>query len=385
MYKFKFFISFLLFFFLLTACTPSPDNNTGSSHSMRENSQTIKETNEIDPKVTVAAIGDILIHDRVYDDAWDGEKYDFKPMLAEVADYLKEPEITVANQETIMGGESIGLSGYPNFNSPFEIGDDLQDAGVDIVTMANNHTLDRGEEAIQNAIAYYKEISMPYTGSFQSKEDQSEIRVLETDQDISVAFLSYTYGTNGMPIPDGKPYLVNLIDREQIKEEVEKANELADVTIVSLHFGVEEERTPNQDQADLAQYAADLGVDVVIGNHPHVLQPVEWLEGKEGNKTLVAYSLGNFLSGQYQFYNRIGGIFEFDLVKEEDEVRVKAPRFLPTFVEFEEDGDTMSNIQVVPLEKASEEQIEDLDEVMSEIKSHMTQWMPELEWIGLSG
>lgn len=385
MYKFKFFISFLLFFFLLTACTPSPDNNTGSSHSMRENSQTIKETDEIDPKVTVAAIGDILIHDRVYDDAWDGEKYDFKPMLAEVADYLKEPEITIANQETIMGGESIGLSGYPNFNSPFEIGDDLQDAGVDIVTMANNHTLDRGEEAIQNAIAYYKEISMPYTGSFQSKEDQSEIRVLETDQDISVAFLSYTYGTNGMPIPDGKPYLVNLIDREQIKEEVEKANELADVTIVSLHFGVEEERTPNQDQADLAQYAADLGVDVVIGNHPHVLQPVEWLEGKEGNKTLVAYSLGNFLSGQYQFYNRIGGIFEFDLVKEEDEVRVKAPRFLPTFVEFEEDGDTMSNIQVVPLEKASEEQIEDLDGVMSEIKSHMTQWMPELEWIGLSG
>lgn len=352
---------------------------------MRENSQTIKETDEIDPKVTVAAIGDILIHDRVYDDAWDGEKYDFKPMLAEVADYLKEPEITIANQETIMGGESIGLSGYPNFNSPFEIGDDLQDAGVDIVTMANNHTLDRGEEAIQNAIAYYKEISMPYTGSFQSKEDQSEIRVLETDQDISVAFLSYTYGTNGMPIPDGKPYLVNLIDREQIKEEVEKANELADVTIVSLHFGVEEERTPNQDQADLAQYAADLGVDVVIGNHPHVLQPVEWLEGKEGNKTLVAYSLGNFLSGQYQFYNRIGGIFEFDLVKEEDEVRVKAPRFLPTFVEFEEDGDTMSNIQVVPLEKASEEQIEDLDGVMSEIKSHMTQWMPELEWIGLSG
>ncbi|MFD1452274.1 CapA family protein [Oceanobacillus sojae] len=352
---------------------------------MRENSQTIKETDEIDPKVTVAAIGDILIHDRVYDDAWDGEKYDFKPMLAKVADYLKEPEITVANQETIMGGESIGLSGYPNFNSPFEIGVDLQDAGVDIVTMANNHTLDRGEEAIQNAIAYYKEIGMPYTGSFQSKEDQSEIRVLETDQDISVAFLSYTYGTNGMPIPDGKPYLVNLIDREQIKEEVEKANELADVTIVSLHFGVEEERTPNQDQADLAQYAADLGVDVVIGNHPHVLQPVEWLEGKEGNKTLVAYSLGNFLSGQYQFYNRIGGIFEFDLVKEEDKVRVKAPRFLPTFVEFEEDGDTMSNIQVVPLEKASEEQIEDLDEVMSEIKSHMTQRMPELEWIGLSG
>lgn len=381
MYKFKFFISFFMLFFLLTACTQSPEDNTGTSHSARENSQTVKETDEIDPKVTVAAIGDILIHDRVYDDAWDGKKYDFKPMLAEVADYLKEPEITVANQETIMGGESIGLSGYPSFNSPFEIGDDLQDAGIDMVTMANNHTLDRGEEAIQNAIAYYEEIGMPYTGSFKSEEDQSEIRVLKTDQDISVAFLSYTYGTNGISVPAGKPYLVNLIDREQIKKEVEKANELADVTIVSLHFGIEEERMPNQEQEDLAQYVADLGVDVVIGNHPHVLQPVEWLEGKEGNKTLVAYSLGNFLSGQYQFYNRIGGIFEFDLVKEEDEVLVKTPRFLPTFVEFEEDGDTMTDVHVVPLEKASEEQIENPDAVLSEIKSHMTQWMPELEWI----
>ncbi|MCT1902447.1 CapA family protein [Oceanobacillus sp. FSL W8-0428] len=381
MYKFNFFISFFMLFFLLTACTQSPEDNTGTPHSTRENSQTVKETDEIDPKVTVAAIGDILIHDRVYDDAWDGKKYDFKPMLAEVADYLKEPEITVANQETIMGGESIGLSGYPSFNSPFEIGDDLQDAGIDMVTMANNHTLDRGEEAIQNAIAYYEEIGMPYTGSFKSEEDQSEIRVLKTDQDISVAFLSYTYGTNGISVPAGKPYLVNLIDREQIKKEVEKANELADVTIVSLHFGIEEERMPNQEQEDLAQYAADLGVDVVIGNHPHVLQPVEWLEGKEGNKTLVAYSLGNFLSGQYQFYNRIGGIFEFDLVKEEDEVLVKTPRFLPTFVEFEEDGDTMTDVHVVPLEKASEEQIENPDAVLSEIKSHMTQWMPELEWI----
>ncbi|WP_339182274.1 CapA family protein [Oceanobacillus sp. FSL W7-1293] len=377
---------FFIALFLLTACTPSPDSNTSSPHSQRNISLSEKETDWIQPHITISAIGDILIHDRVYDDAWDGEIYDFKPMLAEVLDYLREPEITVANQETIMGGESIGLSGYPNFNSPVEIGDALQDAGVDIVTMANNHTLDSGEEAIQNAIAYYQEIGMLYTGSFQSKKDQSEIRVIETEQNISVAFLSYTYGTNGMPIPEGKPYLVNLIQREQIKEEVEKANELADATIISLHFGEEEARMPNQKQKDLAQYAADLGVDVVIGHHPHVLQPIEWLEGKEGNQTLIAYSLGNFLSGQYQFYNRIGGILEFDLVKEEDEVLVQNPRFQPTFVEFEEeeDGDTMKDIQVVPLEQASEEQIENLDDVYSEMQDHMTQWMPELDWMNLS-
>lgn len=200
---------FFIALFLLTACTPATDSNISSPHSHRNISLSEKETDWIHSQITVSAIGDILIHDRVYDDAWDGKKYNFKPMLAETADYLREPEITVANQETIMGGESIGLSGYPNFNSPVEIGDALQDAGVDIVTMANNHTLDSGEEAIQNAIAYYQEIGMLYTGSFQSKKDQSEIRVIETDQNISVAFLSYTYGTNGMPIPEGKPYLVN--------------------------------------------------------------------------------------------------------------------------------------------------------------------------------
>lgn len=378
MNKSKLFMCFFMLLFILAACTQTSDNE--GSHSTRSISLTTKETDWITPKVTVAAIGDILIHDRVYDDAWNGDTYDFKPMLAGVKDYLKEPDITVANQETIMGGESIGLSGYPNFNSPFEIGDDLQDAGVDMVTMANNHTLDRGEEAIQNAIAYYEKIGMPYTGSFKDTEDQADIRVLKTEQDISIAFLSYTYGTNGMSVPDGHSYLVNLIDRNKIKDEVEKAKELADITIVSLHFGTEEERMPNQEQKDLAQYAADLGVDVVIGNHPHVLQPIEWLEGKEGNQTLVTYSLGNFLSGQYQFYNRIGGIFEFDLVKDAEEVHVESPRFLPTFVEFEEDGDTMTDIRVVPLEQAREEQINDQDSVLSEMQAHMTQWMPELEW-----
>ncbi|GIO23591.1 CapA family protein [Oceanobacillus sp. J11TS1] len=377
-------VYFFIILFLLTACTPSTSSNISSLHSQKNISLTEKETDWIRPQITISTIGDILIHDRVYDDAWNGETYNFKPMLAAVADYLREADITVANQETIMGGESIGLSGYPNFNSPVEIGDALQDAGVDLITMANNHTLDRGEEAIQNAIAYYEEIGIPYTGSFKNTEDQAEIRVLETDQDISIAFLSYTYGTNGMAIPEGKSYLVNLIDRKQIKEEVEKADELADVTIVSLHFGVEEERMPDQEQKDLAQYAADLGVDVVIGHHPHVLQPIEWLEGEEGNQTLVAYSLGNFLSGQYAFYNRIGGIFEFDLVKKADEVVVQNPRFLPTFVEFEEEGDAISNVQVVPLEQESEEKIENLDEVLSEIYAHMTQWMPELDWIAKS-
>lgn len=156
--------------------------------------------------------------------------------------------------------------------------------GVDLVTMANNHTLDRGEQAIRNAINHYEKIGMDYTGSFKSEEDKKRIRVINTDEGISIAFLSYTYGTNGMTIPPGKEYLVNLINRTQIKADVAKAQDMADAIIVSYHFGEEYQPLPNQQQKELVQYSADLGVDVIIGHHPHVLQPIEWWKGKTAIK-----------------------------------------------------------------------------------------------------
>ncbi|MFD2656685.1 CapA family protein [Gracilibacillus thailandensis] len=372
----------LLLLLLVTGCAGHQEYQ-GHFHHMDKKERSYKEsdirftTNEID----IAAIGDLLIHERVYNDAWNGEKYDFLSMINPVQDYLKTPDITMANQETIMGGEEIGLSDYPQFNSPFDLGDDLQEAGVDIVTMANNHTLDRGEEAIRNAIAYYEEIDMPYTGSFKSEEDQQTLRVLETEEGISVAFLSYTYGTNGIPIPDGKEYLVNLIDHEQIKKDVSEAEELAEVTIVSYHFGQEYQRLPNQEQKDLAQFAADLGVHVVIGHHPHVLQPIDWLEGKDGNKTLVAYSLGNFLSGQYELYRRIGGILQFSISKDGSNVKVHSPSFLPTFVQFDLIDETITDLQVLPLKDVSEQQLPDASDHLSEIKEHLSKNIEDLEFI----
>jgi hypothetical protein len=372
----------LLLLLFIAGCTGHQEYQ-GQFHHMDKKERSSKEsdisfaTREID----IAAIGDLLIHERVYNDAWNGEKYDFLSMIKPVQDYLKRPDISMANQETIMGGEEIGLSDYPQFNSPFDLGDDLQKAGVDLVTMANNHTLDRGEEAIRNAIAYYEKIDMPYTGSFKSEEDQQTIRVLETEEGISVAFLSYTYGTNGIPIPDGKEYLVNLIDREQIKKDVSEAEKLADVTIVSYHFGQEYQRLPNQDQKDLAQFAADLGVDVVIGHHPHVLQPIDWLEGKDGKQTLVAYSLGNFLSGQYELYRRIGGILQFSISKDGSNVKVHSPSFLPTFVQFDLIDETITDLQVLPLKNVSDQQLPDAPDHLSEIKEHLSQNVEDLEFI----
>ncbi|KAB8137970.1 CapA family protein [Gracilibacillus oryzae] len=335
--------------------------------------------------IQIAAIGDLLIHDRVYNTAKTEAGYNFLPMFENVQKYLKEPAITIANQETITGGTDIGLSSYPRFNSPFELAANLQEIGVDLVTMANNHTLDRGEIAINNSIQYYEKIGMEYTGSFKNKNDQERIRVIETEEQISVAFLSYTYGTNGIAVPEGKDYLVNLIDRNQIKKDIEIAQKKADVTVVSYHFGEEYERYPNQTQKQLAQFAADLGVDVVIGHHPHVLQPMEWVEGENGDRTLVAYSLGNFLSGQDKLYRRIGGIFQFAVEKEihqgKETIQVHSPSFLPTFVDYDLEDGRMTNFSIMPLSEVTDKQLPDSDEHFIEIDNHMKQWLPELEII----
>ncbi len=350
--------------------------------------QQLEEPPEKEPAVTeidIAAIGDLLIHSRVYNDAETEDGYNFMPMLEEVKPFLEKPTITIANQETMIGGAEMGLSTYPQFNSPYELADAIQEIGVDLVTIANNHTLDRGEEAVQNAINYYEEIGMEYTGGFKNEEDQDTIRVIETEENIDVAFLSYTYGTNGIPIPEGKDYLVNLIDRDKIKQDVEKAEEVADLTVVSYHFGNEYERLPSEEQKDLAQFSANLGVEVVIGHHPHVLQPIEWLQSENGEETLVVYSLGNFLSGQDAFFRRIGGMLQFSVEKtvegSEESIRVHSPAFLPTFVDINITDQGMRDFEVLPLKDAPADVLPEADRHYEEIKTHMSQWEDNINWI----
>ncbi|WP_407933947.1 CapA family protein [Aquibacillus rhizosphaerae] len=368
--------------------TTSPSDQSGEISQETELDDSKEQEEVVNPEpevkeITIAAIGDLLIHDTVYEDAKTKKGYDFTPMLEKVKPYLNKTDITVANQETMIGGEDLGLSSYPTFNSPYEMGDALHDVGIDVVSIANNHTLDRGEKAIQRAIEHWETIDMMYTGAYKNQEDSQEVRIMKTEEDIDVGFLSYTYGTNGIPIPTGKDYLVNLIDKDKIKSDIEMAKKQADVIILSLHFGNEYERMPSQEQKDLVQYVADLGVDVVLGHHPHVLQPVDWVEGKDGNKTLVAYSLGNFLSGQDEFYRRIGGVVSFTIEKttegEQDNFEVKSPKFLPTFVDF--NMDDWNDYKVIPMYQLTEDELTNVDMHYEEIKAHMSQWIPDLEFI----
>lgn len=331
-------------------------------------------------RATLSAVGDILIHNTVYQDAADGRGgYDFKPMLAPAAEELRKPGILVANQESVMGGKGLGLSSYPQFNSPFEIGDALKDAGVDLVTMANNHTMDKGEAGIRAAIGRYDQIGMPHTGAYASEEDRRTIRFLESGG-IRFAFLAYTYGTNGIAVPADKPYLVALLDPARVQADMAEARKQADALIVCVHWGIENQPNPSPEQREWAKRLADWGADVVVGTHPHVLQPMEWLSRADGGRTLVMYSLGNFLSAQDQPAQLIGGIARVEVVKTVDAggraaLRLEHPVLQPTYNRYA----NWRNYRVIPFDRLEQADRTKLAPSWAPIKARLLKAMPELE------
>lgn len=335
---------------------------------------------------TISAIGDILIHEPIYQEAYIGNnQYNFSDMFSQVKPYLEKADITIANSESIIGGQEIGLSSYPQFNSPYEIGDVLKEVGVDVVNMANNHTLDRGEEAIQNATNYWNKLGITYIGASTSYDEAEQIKTLTVNQ-ITFSFLGYTYGTNGLQVPEGKEYLVNYIDEEKMKKDIEKAKKISDIIVLNLHMGDEYSRNQNENQEKIAQLAADLGVHIILFHHSHVLQPVKWYTGNTGNQTFVIHSLGNFLSSQDELYRQIGALLELDVKKtitydKEGKpyttVEINNPKLLPTYVKFQ----NWKNYEILPLYLVTDEQLPNAKMIYDEIKTHMSQYVTNLQFI----
>lgn len=321
--------------------------------------------------VKLVAIGDILIHQPVYWDAATPQGgYNFTSMFTKVKPFLEEADIAVANQETMIGGAELGLSGYPLFNSPYEIGDALKEAGIDLVTLANNHTLDQGEKGIRNALAYWDRIGMAYTGAFKSNADQENIRTVIKDG-IGFSFLSYSYGTNGLPVPEDKEYLINLIDLSLIKQDVEKAKALSDVVVVSMHWGNEYEKEPNQMQLGLAKELSNMGVDIIIGHHPHVLQPMDWIERVDGSRTFVMYSLGNFLSAQDGLERMTGGIGGIEITKTTSSgksvISLSNPSFIPTYAY----NKNKRNFSIIPMVQLNDSYLSNYLSYYESTQDHM--------------
>ena len=300
-----------------------------------KNSKTEKNTKVKEYKTNMIMAGDNLIHSSLYKDANKNANYngyDFKPMYELIKPIVSKYNIKYYNQETVLGGTELGLSDYPTFNSPQEAGDAMIDAGFNLVSLATNHTMDSGEKAVLSARKYWdSKKDVLAVGSYASSNERNEIDIRKSNN-ISYTMLNYTYGTNGMPIPSGKDYLVNVWPtdleindpdkdtkyqeyKKTVKEDIEKVRNKVDLLIVAMHWGIEYTDEPTAYEKDMAKYLASLGVDIIVGTHPHVIQPVTWIDD-----TLVVYSLGNLISAQYQDdnYNKMVGLMtSVDITKTE--------------------------------------------------------------------
>lgn len=239
------------------------------------------------------AVGDALIHSAIYYNAKVNGGYDFNPIFTEVKDVIEQYDLRYYNQETILGGSALGLSSYPLFNSPQEVGDAFMNMGFNLVSLATNHTLDYGERGMVSSLDYWgRQEGVIAAGSYESEESRVTPRIMEKNG-ITYTLLSYSTLTNGLTIPRGKEYLFNLYSEEKVKTDVERIRDKVDVVMVAMHWGEEYTHTPTYEEKNIANYLASLGVDIVIGTHPHVIQPIDFI-----GDTMVIYSLGNFLSSQ---------------------------------------------------------------------------------------
>lgn len=284
-----------------------------------------KPTEEEPQTLQVVMVGDMLMHERLIEsgEQEDGS-YNFDHLFTHVKDFITEADLAIVNQETILGGPDYGYTGYPSFNSPYELGDSLADAGFDVILHATNHTLDKGKKAVINCMNYWEtnHPEIAYLGIHQSKEAQDEIYVYEQDG-FRIAILNYTYGMNGIAIPSDMPYIVDMMDEEKIRTDIRKAEEIADFTILCPHWGTEYMLEETAEQKAWAEIFLEEGVDLVLGAHPHVIEPIEWLTDEEGHEMLVYYSLGNFVNGTsstgHGVTNRmVGGIADVTLERNED-------------------------------------------------------------------
>ena len=260
---------------------------------------------------SLVMVGDSLIHSSIYEDAKQKDgSYDFKPMIENIKPLIQNYDLKYYNQETILGGTELGLSNYPRFNSPYEVGDAFIDAGFNLVSLATNHTMDKGEIGVINSHNYWQKHSDIYTAGSYTSFEERDMPVIKEVNGIKYSFLSYTTWTNGLYPESGKEYLNNVYSNELAKADIERVRDQVDVIIVAMHWGTEYSHGVSQEQQEIANYLSSLGVNIIIGTHPHVVEPIDFI-----NNTLVIYSLGNFISDQVGIERLTGLMASVDINK----------------------------------------------------------------------
>lgn len=282
-----------------------PLNNSESESVLTQETEESEIPSEEPPqKLQIVMVGDMLMHSRLIDSGLKADgTYNFDHLFVNVQEFIQAADIAIVNQETIMGGKELGYSGYPRFNSPYELADAEVKAGFNVILHATNHTTDKGKEAVLNCMNYwdtnYPDIE--YLGINKTQEEQDNNIYVFEQNGIKVAILNYTYTLNGNRMPSDMPYLVNLMTKgvsdEKVIADIKKAEEIADFTIVCPHWGTEYKLTVSSTQEYWTEIFLENGVDLVMGAHPHVIEPIEWVTDEDGHSMLVYYSLGNYVNG----------------------------------------------------------------------------------------
>ena len=324
-----------------------------SKDDVNENTDKVVEELPKEKRMSIISVGDILIHESVYKDAEkeDGT-YDFHYMFTDIEPIIKKYDLKFCNQESNIGGKTLGISGYPSFNSPDEIGDELVSLGFNLISLANNHTLDKGEDAALYSNSYWKSKGVITAGSYSSMEERNQVNVYEQNG-IKYAFLAYTVSSNAKVRKD---YLLNIYSADKAKSDIDAIKDQVDVIIVSMHWGREDTNTPTESQKQIAEYLSSLGVNIVIGHHPHVVQPVEYV-----NDTLVIYSLGNFISNQLslRLNNGIGLMYGIDIVVDDTGVRFEN-EYKELVLAYAEKS---TNFKVIPFSKLNNELLNNYESI----------------------
>jgi len=326
------------FFIFASFIAPALEANQQSEAHQEE-----QEGAPIESRVSLVAVGDNLPEIAIghYGDACAGEMgdglYDYRPIFAPIKPYIEAADLAYICFEIHAGGDAIGPRGWPSFNTTEAMIDAVEDAGFNLIGSATNHAYDWGHDALTNSALLWEQRNVLFAGTASSEEKAQEIKTIERNG-IVFSLLSYTYGVNGYQEWEIAPYAVNYMHEDQIVSDITQARRHSDVVLVALHWGTEYYAGADERQLHLAQVIANAGADVILGSHPHVIGPLEWVEGTSGNKTLVAYSLGNFLSRHdlAEPMNELGGMLSCDFVKDEAGVRIENVQWTPVVNHSEE-------------------------------------------------
>lgn len=334
------------------------------------------------PEVRLVMVGDILLHTPL---AESGKKpeggYDFSAVFANLKGEIEEADLALVNQEVIIGGAELGVSGYPSFNAPYELGDALADTGFDVVLHATNHALDKRKQGLLNCLSFWRENypEMAVLGIHDSQESQQEIYVYE-QQGIRIAVLNYTYSTNGVPLPEDMPFAVDMLEKNRVAADLKRAQELADFVIVCPHWGKEYVLEQTKNQENWAKLFVENGADLVLGTHPHVIEPIEQLVLADGSQALVYYSLGNFVNwtagtGTGVANRMVGGMAQVTVgLDENGEAVITEYGVLPVVCHVEKG---FGGVTVYPLSEYTEE-LAARNEIVKQDKSFSLEYCQEL-------